>query len=170
MHRPRFRHAVFQAFSISKKGFAVPPHFIGYPRSLKQSALKHNGMLIAFFSLMNCSEHPWKNRGYMGLFQQEKENPSTGTAPGNLDDLETLCRKARIDFKGFETMICCHQPMTRGFGPLGMDYVCCLSCGKLLANMASPRVNGGIAYGPGFINRNGQKTWALAGMWQPITN
>jgi hypothetical protein len=127
-------------------------------------------MTIAFVLVMSYRDPVKKNRGDMHKSHEWNENAVAEIAPVNLDDLETLCRKVRIDFRGFETMICCQQPMTRGFGPMGLDYVCCLSCGKLLANMASPRVNGGIAHDSGFINRNGRKTWALAGMWQPMTN
>jgi hypothetical protein len=92
-----------------------------------------------------------------------KANISSRPDTAFLLDLKSLCRKENVVFINPEDLYCCGTPMYTGIGPLGLDYACCGCCGKILANIASPRINGGIIPNNAFFQHHGNSTWVCTG-------
>jgi hypothetical protein len=78
-------------------------------------------------------------------------------------DLKSLCEKEAVIFFDWDNLYCCNVPMYTGVGPWGPDYACCGCCGKILGNIASPRINGGVFPSNEFLQKNGERTWVRGG-------
>jgi hypothetical protein len=81
----------------------------------------------------------------------------------SLSELKSLCEKENVQYYGPDNLYCCGVPMYTGAGPFGPDYACCGCCGKILANISSPRINGGIIPSDNFLRLHGQQTWVRTG-------